>query len=266
MKKLIYLLSFFMAVTLSHKTWAQDVSDKKNQAREDTLKAHLQKAQELVQQGKKEEASLILTNIMATHPHNKEAVQWWLIANMKRSPTGEVDAIPMLDSLSKAYPANTGILFFKTFIQAEHGMNQEALVNAEKLIQLQPEDADNWIIKGQILQALDRYQDAGAAFEKALKLNPSRTDVWGMQASALAKSGQYNEALTTMNKGIELAPNAPENYYNRACIYSLKGEKISALADLKKAFSMNPEFKKYALTDSDLKSLYEDKEFKELTK
>jgi tetratricopeptide (TPR) repeat protein len=266
MKKLVYLLSLFVAITLSHTAWAQEVSDPKNKAKEDTLQAHLQKAQGLVQQGKKEEASLILTNIMATHPHNKEAVQWWLIANMKRSPTGEVDAIPMLDSLSKVYPSNTGILFFKTFIQGEHGMNQEALANVEKLIELQPEDAENWIMKGQILMGLERYKDASAAFEKALKLNPSRTDVWGMKASSLAKTGQYNEALTTMNKGIELAPNAPENYYNRACIYSLKGDKSKALADLKKAFSINPEFKKYAVTDNDLKSLYEDNEFKELTK
>jgi tetratricopeptide (TPR) repeat protein len=265
MKKLIYLLSFLMAISLSQGTLAQDVPVK-IAAEDDSLQFHLQKAQTLVKQGKKEEASQILTGIMATHPNNKEAVQWWLIANMKRSPTGEADAIPMLDSLSRAYPSNTGILFFKTFIQAEHGMNQEALSNVEKLIKIQPEDADNWIIKGQILQGMDKHQEASVAFAKAIILNPSRTDVYGMEASSLAKTGQFDEALTLMNKGIELAPNAPENYYNRACVYSLKGDKSNALADLKKAFSMNPEFKKYAITDSDLKSLYEDNEFKELTK
>jgi len=266
MKKLIYLISFLLAVSFSQRTWAQGVSDQNIHANEDTLKAHLQKAQILVQKGQKEEASKILTNIMGTNPNNKEAVQWWLIAKMKRSPTGEVDAIPMLDSLSKLYPSNTGILFFKIFIQAEHGMNQEALTNVEKLIAVQPEDADNWILKGQILQGMERYQDACTAFDKAIKLNPSRTDVWGMKASSLSKLGQYTEAISLMNKGIELSPNAPENYYNRACIYSLKGDKSNALVDLKKAFSMNPEFKKYALTDTDLKSLYDDAEFKELTK
>jgi len=265
MKKLIYMISFLLAVTISLSTMPQDVPGT-NTAADDSLQFHLQKAQTLVKQGKNEEASRILTGIMATNPNNKEAVQWWLIANMKRSPTGEVDAIPMLDSLARLYPDNTGILFFKIFIQAEHGMNQEALTNVEKLIAVQPEDADNWIVKGQILQGMERHQDACTAFDKALKLNPSRTDVWGMKASSLAKTRQYTEAIIVMNKGIELAPNAPENYYNRACIYSLKGDKNNALADLKKAFSINPEFKKYALTDSDLKSLYEDEEFKELTK
>lgn len=266
MKKLVYLISFLMAVAFSQRTWAQSVSDQKDQAIEDTLVAHLHKAQALVQQGKKEEASKILTGIMATHPNNKEAVQLWLIANMKRSPTGEVDAISMLDSLSKSYPSNTGILFFKVFIQAEYGMYQEALTNVERLISVQPDSADNWIAKGQILSGLARHQDACTAFDKALKLNPSRTDVWGMKAASLGFLGQYDESLTLMSKAIELYPNVAENYYNRGCIHCLKGDKRNALADLKKAFSMNAELKKHALTDKDLKSLYDDQEFKELTK
>jgi len=267
MKNLVYLIGFLVAVTFSQRTLAQQtVSDQKNLALEDTLRVHLQQAQTLVRQGKKEEASKILTNIMATNPNNKEAVQWWLIANMKRSPSGEVDAIPMLDSLSKSYPANTGILFFKIFIQAEHGMNQEALANVEKLISVQPDSADNWILKGQILQGLEKNKEACAAFDKAIKLNPARTDVYGMKAASLIKIGKLDEALTNVNKAIELSPNDANTVYNRACIYSLSGDKKKALSDLKKAIEMNPELKKYAPTDSDLKSLYEDEEFKELTK
>jgi len=266
MKKLVYLICFLSAVAFSQGTWAQSVSDQHDQSIHDTLKAYLHKAQVLVEQGKKDEASKILISIMAMHPNNREAVQWWLIANMKRSPTGEVDAISMLDSLSKSYPDNTGILFFKIFIQAEHGMNQEALANVEQLISIQPDSADNWILKGQILQGLDRQQDACKAFDRAFKLNPSRTDVLGMKASSLSKSGRYDESLTLMNQGIELSPNSAENFYNRACIYCLKGDKRNALVDLKKAFGMNADLKRYALTDKDLKSLYDDKEFKELTK
>jgi tetratricopeptide (TPR) repeat protein len=253
-------------VSQNQKTQAQIDSGQNEQAIDDTLAVNLKKAQKMVQDGKKEEASKILSGIMFKYPNNKEAVQWWLIANMKRSPTGEVDAIPMLDSLHKSYPANTGILFFKIFIQTEHGMNQEALSNVEKLILLQPDDAENWILKGQILQGLDKHKEACSAFEMALKLNPSRTDVWGMKASSLSKSEQYEEAIMLMNKAIELSPDAADLYYNRGCIYCLKGDKTNALADLRKAFNLNQEFKNYALTDSDLKNLYDDEEFKKITK
>ncbi len=267
MKKLVYLISLLVAVTFGQGTLAQQaVSDQNAQASTDTLRAHLQHAQALVRQGKKDEASKILTAIMATHPNNKDAVQFWLMANMKRSPTGEVDAIQMLDSLGKFYPANTGILFFKTFLQAENGMNKEGLLNVEKLILVQPDSAVNWILKGQILQGMDKHKEASEAFGKAIKLDPSRTDVYGMNASSLIKIGKLDEAITTVNKAIELSPNDANAVYNRACIYSLSGNKKKALSDLKKAIELNPELKKYAPTDNDLKSLYDDEGFKELTK
>jgi tetratricopeptide (TPR) repeat protein len=82
----------------------------------------------------------------------------------------------------------------------------------------------------------------------------------------LIKIGKLNEALTTVNKAIELSPNDANAVYNRACIYSLSGDKKKAISDLKKAIELNPELKKYAPSDSDLKSLYDDEGFKELTK
>ncbi len=142
----------------------------------DSVKALMIKATGLIQSGKTKEASEILINIMEHHPNNKEAVQYWLIANMKRTPDGEKDAILTLDSLGQIYPQNSGIVFFKTFIQAEYGQNEEALAGVEKLIALQPDTADNWILKGQMLSAMNKHQDAIDAFDKATLLNPKQPD------------------------------------------------------------------------------------------
>ena len=117
---------------------------------DDTVKTALQRAESLAREGKATEASKIYSNIMRTHPNNKGAVQGWLILNMKISPTGEKDAIHQLDSLAGIYPNNTGILFFKAFIEAEYGMNEEALRDANKLIELQPDSSLNYIAKGQV--------------------------------------------------------------------------------------------------------------------
>jgi hypothetical protein len=46
----------------------------------------------------------------------------------------------------------------------------------------------------------------------------------------------------------------------------LKGDKKLALTDLAKAISMNPRFKQSAVQDEDFKLLYEEEEFKTLTK
>lgn len=232
---------------------------------QNTANDDLINAQKLVMQGKKTEASAILGKLMETQPDNKQVVQFWLMANMKRSPTGEMDAIVQLDSLQNLYPENTGIMFFKYFIQAEYGKTEEALAGFSRLTELQPDTSLNWIGKGQMLSALNRHEEAVAAFGKALSLDPKRFDVWGMEAIELASLKKYDEALDAINKGIELDPGYAGNIYNRACIYCLKGDKIHALEDLASAISKMPQLKQHARNDEDLKALWNDVEFKKIT-
>lgn len=237
----------------------------RSDAQTSAVKEELAKAQDLLKQGNTEEASGIFLRLMQDYPHNREAVQGWLMINMKRSPTGEEEAIKQLEELQKTYPNNTAILFFKTFIQAEYGHYDEALAGYDKLIVLQPDTALNWIGKGQILSEMNRFDEALMALEKATSLDPGRADIWGMQASVLAKLKKYDEAILIFNKAVELAPGFAGNIYNRACVYCLKGDVAKSLADLQKAISLNPQFKSYAPKDEDFRSLWDNEAFKKLT-
>jgi tetratricopeptide (TPR) repeat protein len=236
-----------------------------NALAQDSPANELEKALQFVKQGQKQEANEILGKLMASEPDNRTAVQYWLMANMKRSPTGELDALVQLDSLKNLYPKNTGIMFFKNFILAEYGRSEEALTGIEELIRLQPDSGLNWIGKGQVLSGMKRHQEAVAAFETALQLDPKRLDVWGMKAAALSNLKKYDEALDCINKGIELNPDFAYNIYNRACVYCLKGDKTHALEDLSTALTKMPQLKLHARKDEDLKGLWDDAEFKKIT-
>jgi tetratricopeptide (TPR) repeat protein len=264
MKKLICFLIFLLIFVFNQTSEAQVTSSQKELVNSDSVKADLAKARSLLMQGNIADATKIYIGIMESQPDNKEAVQGWLMANMKREPGGEEEAIRQLEELSKSYPNNTGILFFKAFLNAEYKHNEEALIDIEKLIKVQPDTALHYILKGQVLTTMENYKEAFNAFDKATLLDPKRPDVWGMKAGVLAKTGNFDEALVAANRGLEIAPNDPTGIYNRACIYSLKGDKTNALADLKKAISMNPSFKDYARQDEDFKKLYEDEDFKKL--
>jgi tetratricopeptide (TPR) repeat protein len=255
MKKPGLILVVVIAYLSSYVSFAQTSS----------LKEELAKAQILVGQGNTEEASKIYTGIMANYPDNKEAVQGWLMINMERSASGAEAAIKQLEDLEKSYPNNTGILFFKSFIQIQFKQFDTALAGFEKLISLQPDTTVNWIAKGQILSYMGRNEEALEAFEKATSLDPERTDIRGMQASTLSTLGRYDEAITVLNKALELAPGDATNIYNRGCVYCLKGDKANAIADLRKAITLNPQYKAYATKDEDFKSLWDDEDFKSLT-
>ena len=263
-KIFIFLSVLLLTIALNQRSNAQVTTGQEEQARNDTVMAHLKKAQSLAQQGNTEEASKIYISIMESDPNNREAVQGWLFANMNSIPKEE-DAIIVLDSLGNLYPANTGIIFFKAYLEAEHKHYEEALKDAETLIKLQPDDALNYIIQGQVLMELEKYEEAFIALDRATSLDPKRPDVWEMKAFAFVGLSKFEDAIDAINKGVELIPNNPGTIYNRACIYSLKGDKINALADLEKAISMNPSYKEYARQDKDFKSLYNDEDFKKLT-
>jgi tetratricopeptide (TPR) repeat protein len=265
MKKLCILIIPFLCIVLCQNSEAQVSINKSSQAKKDTVAAHLKKARFLFSQGNIQDASRIYTKLMETDPDNKDAVQGWLIANMKRTPTGEEEAIKQLEELSKIYPKNSGIIFFKAFLEAEFKHNEDALKDLDKLISMQPDTATNHILKGQLLYDMKNYNDAIKAFDRAIVLDPKKSDSWGMKAGALARLGKFDDAIISANKGLALVPNDATALYNRACIYCLKGDKPKALADLKMAISMNPAFKESAKKDEDFTNLYNDDDFKKLT-
>jgi len=265
MKRLIFLIFLLPVILFNQKIEAQVSNSQEELARKDTVEAHLQKAQQLTQQGKTEEASKIYIRIIESEPDNRDAVQGWFIANMRKSSSGGEGALKLITELGNSYPENTAIIFWRAFIEASSGLNEEALKDIDSLIKIQPDNALNFILRGQVLHAMARYNEAFQAFDRATSLDPSRWDVWGMKAGSLAKTGKFDEAISSINKGLELAPNEPVNIYNRACIYCLKGDKANALADLQKAISMNPYLKGNARNDEDFKSLYEDEDFKKIT-
>jgi tetratricopeptide (TPR) repeat protein len=255
MKRLFFLLMPIMALGLSYRSEAQT----------STVKEELAKAQALAKQGNTEESSKIYTGIMASFPDNREAVQGWLMINMKRSPTGEEEAIKQLEELEKLYPKNTAIIFFKAFLQTEYKHYDEALANVERLITIQPDTALNWLMKGQILESVNENDEALNAYNRSTVLDPKNSDAWQNQAGLLAKTNKLDEAILSYNRAIQLAPGQPVFIYNRGCVYCRKGDYANALADLGKAISMNPQFKSYATKDEDFKGLWDNEDFKKLT-
>lgn len=257
--------TLILIVALNNSLVAQVVTHQEDKGKSGTLEADLLKAKSVAEQGNTDEALEIYLGIMETHPDNRDAVQWWIILNAQNQQAGPEGMIKSLEQLQELYPSNTGILFWKAFMEASTGQNEAALKDIDELIKVQPDTALHYVMKGEVLYAMEEYKEAADALEKATSLDSKRLDVWGMKAAALAKSGKYDDAIISVNQGLKLAPDDPGYIYNRACIYCLKGDEANALADLEKAISLNPSFKGQAPQDEDFKNLYDNEEFKKLT-
>ena len=157
----------------------------------------------------------------------------------------------------------------KMMLAAMAGKHAEALAAVDKLIALDPANGDYYMGRGEMLRSLGRKEEALAAYDKAAaqSKNPIvRGDARMGRVEILFQQGKYDEAIASCSKSIELDPKDPRLWYQRATARALTGDAVNALADLKKSIELKPDCKKQATKDSAFKALYDNAEFKDLTR
>jgi tetratricopeptide (TPR) repeat protein len=75
---------------------------------------------------------------------------------------------------------------------------------------------------------------------------------------------KYKRAIMRFHDAIKIKPDYPDAHYNLACLYAQKNDVPRSLLYLKNAIRFNPEVRKWAKNDGDLKVLANLPEFKKL--
>ena len=142
------------------------------------------------------------------------------------------------------------------------------LKDALELINTELENSDaslqTYLLKGMILYEMKQYEDLLALSAEIIALDKDNPEGWIMKGLALSSLEKMDESLEAYNHALSINPDLPDALYNRACIYAQQGDKTKALKDLSKTFNIHPGFKEHAKTDEDLKTLWDDEEFKKL--
>ena len=94
----------------------------------------------------------------------------------------------------------------------------EALNTIENILQMAPDFIDALILKGQLLGAIGRFQDALPVANLVVQLDPGNALGWSMRAALLANMGQLQEASAAIERSLSLNPNDPESLAIRSTI------------------------------------------------
>ena len=121
-----------------------------------------------------------------------------------------------------------------------------------------------WFAKGNLLDGVNRHEEALEAFAHATRLKPDYAEAWSNKGNILAKLGRHVEAHDAHSRAIELQPRDAVLWFNSASGCILAGERKDALKSLSRAIQLDPKFKKNAKEDEDFKSLWDDEEFKKI--
>jgi tetratricopeptide (TPR) repeat protein/S1-C subfamily serine protease len=115
-----------------------------------------------------------------------------------------------------------------------------ALVDCNKAIQINPNDADFYNNRGLLYDEQKKWDLALADYNKAIHINPNLAQAYNNRGSLYDEQKKWDLALTDYNKAIQINPNNATAYYNRGLLYQKQKKWDLALADYNKAIHINP--------------------------
>ena len=118
-------------------------------------------------------------------------------------------------------------------------------------------------------QALQKHQEgklkeAKSLYKKVIKIDPRNVEALNNLGVVYMKKKVYKWAIIRLNDALKVKYDYPDAHYNLACIYAQNNDLSRSLSYLKNAIGFNPDVRKWAQNDNDLKVLDDLPEFKKL--
>jgi tetratricopeptide (TPR) repeat protein len=129
----------------------------------------------------------------------------------------------------------------------DEGDHDAALARATMAIELDPEYADHYFQRGQLLNWMEDYQSALGDLNRAIELEP-RSGYYFERGIAYRGSGESEAAMEDFHQAIELEPGNPAPYIDLAAQYRYHGDFDASLELLDVAIGLDPD-SAHALTE-----------------
>jgi tetratricopeptide (TPR) repeat protein len=122
----------------------------------------------------------------------------------------------------------------------------EALASVEKGLAIDPQDATLLILKGVILEGLNRGNDAQASFNMASK-SVSKEDFFLLRGQAYIMINQTEKAMIDSQEAIKNNPDSAQGYLLLGQVNETVGQSKTALDNYQKAFEISDKQQQYEL-------------------
>lgn len=123
---------------------------------------------------------------------------------------------------------------------------QKAVADLDKTVELNPDYADAYNLRGLVLSAKPDYEAAIKDYSKAIELDPEFGAPYVNRAVAYINLDQKEKALIDLHTAEKYWQDNPEIYYNRGNIYKEKGKYDEAIRDYTLTI-------KYGIDDKDIR-------------
>jgi protein O-GlcNAc transferase len=175
---------------------------------------------------------------MAQKPAVEKA--WDMIAQGKRA-----QAVTLLRDLVRTEPRNADAHLLLGSILMEDGQGDESVAQLSEAVRLLPKSAEAHNALGEAYISFNQAASARPEFERAVVLDPRHAQAHVNLAAILLQQGDAAHATPHLDQAIRLfgrKPDAAYPHYLRAKIYSEDRDPAKAAAELQQAVELRPDY------------------------
>jgi tetratricopeptide (TPR) repeat protein len=155
-------------------------------------------------------------------------------------------AKPMIEAIQKKWPNDWRPYWFLGFVGFSTRSDSSALVNFQKVTELNPGNADAWYYVGTIYFRIEQNDSAVAALEKSIEINPRNADFLGALALTYDSMKRYADSDRTYEQALRLNPHSHILLNNYSYSLAERGIQLErALQMAKEAVEKQPENSSY---------------------
>jgi tetratricopeptide (TPR) repeat protein len=151
-----------------------------------------------------------------------------------------LEAAQICRNFEKMLPASSPqSLLMRAMSAFFSGNNEDCLVSIEKFLEKEPQVWVGWSLKGLVLRAESKFEEAVSAFKRAVEVEPNLA-VCVELGKTLEKLDRNQEALVMFDRALQIKPNSFEEWHIRANLLAKMDRVNQALKSFNHALSLNP--------------------------
>ena len=151
------------------------------------------------------------------------------------------ETIKIALSLTKNFPNHFFAWKVLALSYEKTGKILKSLAANQKAKEINPQDADVHNNLGNVLEKLEKFDEAQNSYRQAIILKQNCTEAYYNLANLLNRLGRFDEAEKNYNQAIKFRPNYAEAFNNLAYLLNKLGRFDESIINFKKSLKINPE-------------------------
>jgi protein O-GlcNAc transferase len=139
-------------------------------------------------------------------------------------------------------PKHDQALHLLGVVSSQQGNHSEGLQFIDAAMQIEEQSASIYNSRGNVLLALQRFDEAVASYDNAIALKSDFAEAFCNRGAALQELKRFDEALASYNQAIAFRPNYAEAFCNRGLALQELKRFDEALTSYDKAIELTPDY------------------------